>query len=184
MGLFGKKEKKSESEIPMLPRLPRLPELPDLDIGMDRDIDNRMIHQLPSFPSNSAGKRFSRDSIKDAVSGKRGEEDFYADERMMQPLSKPFREEMEEEAETESEMEGFRGFRQEAEPVFVRIDRFEEGLRMFEGIKHQISEIERILEETKRLKEKEDAELHSWENELKRMRMEIEKIGRDIFSKV
>ena len=94
-------------------------------------------------------------------------------------------EEMEEEME-----EGFEGegrtdsFRQEAEPVFVRIDRFEEGLKLFEGIKNQISEIERVLAETRRLKEREEAELHSWENELKRMKGEIEKMGRDIFSKV
>ncbi len=74
--------------------------------------------------------------------------------------------------------------RQEAEPVFVRIDKFEEGLKLFERIKNQLYEIERVLAETRKLKEKEEAELHSWENELKRMKMEIEKMGRDIFSKV
>ena len=185
MGLFGKKEKKGEEGIPALPRLPRLPDFQEMEDRNDR------IHQLPSFPSNSLGKKFSRDSIKDAVSGERGEEDFYADElsgdeiRMMrEPLRRPMTEEMEEEMEM-PERTGMTGsFRQEAEPVFVRIDRFEEGLKMFEGIKNQMSEIERILAETKRLKEKEEAELRSWENELKRMKSEIEKIGRDIFSKV
>ncbi|MDZ4226714.1 MAG: hypothetical protein U1B79_01235 [Candidatus Pacearchaeota archaeon] len=186
MGLFSKKEKKSEEGIPALPRLPRLPDFPEMD-----ERDDRTIHQLPSFPSNSFGKKFSRDSIKDAVSGERGEEDFYADElsgdeiRMMrEPLRRPMTEEMEEEMEMPERTGMMGGFRQEAEPVFVRIDRFEEGLKMFDGIKNQMSEIERILAETKRLKEKEEAELHSWENELKRMKSEIEKIGRDIFSKV
>jgi len=188
MGFFSKKEKKDEMGIPSLPRLPRLPDFPDMDM---EPMDDRAIHQLPSFPSNSFGKKFSRDSIKDAVSGERGEKDFYADEfsddemRMMrEPSRRPMTEEMEDEEE-ELEREGrMSNFRQEAEPVFVRIDRFEEGLKLFEGIKHQISEIERVLAETKRLKEKEDAELHSWENELRRMRGEIEKMGRDIFSKV
>jgi len=186
MGLFSKKEKKSETDIPALPRFPRLPDFPDMD--------DRTIHQLPRFPSNSFGKKFSRDSIKDAVSGERGDGNFYADEfsddemRMMrEPLRKPMTEEMEEDTEAEfpGRTERMREvFRQEAEPVFVRIDRFEEGLKIFEGIKSQISEIERVLAETKRLKEREDAELHSWENELKRMKGEIEKMGRDIFSKV
>lgn len=191
MGLFSKKEKKSESEIPVLPRLPKLPELPHIE-----PVRDKAIHQLPSFPSNSIGKKFSRDSIKDAVSGGRGEEDFYADEfsddemRMMrEPLRRPLTEEVGADRgmrrgfpEREGRMGGT--FRQEEEPVFVRIDRFEEGLKLFEGIKNQISEIERILAETKMLKEREGAELHSWENELKRMKIEIEKIGRDIFSKV
>ncbi|MEK6840406.1 MAG: hypothetical protein AABX79_00435 [Nanoarchaeota archaeon] len=203
MGLFGKKEKRGESidEIPSLPRLPRLPELPDMGMGME----DKSIRQLPSFPSNSIGKRFSQDSIKDAVSGGRGGRDFYADDvsgdemRMMQePLRKPFAEEMEDMQEEDRgkgmvfpQRQGFErpgaggvGFRQELEPVFVRIDKFEEGLRIFEDIKNQISEIERVLAETKRLKEKEEAELRSWEDELKRMKMEIEKMGRDIFSKV
>ena len=186
MGFFNKKEKKSETDIPALPRLPRLSEFSDMD--------NRAIHQLPSFPSNSFGKKFSRDSIKDAVSGERGEGDFYADEfsdnemRMMrEPLRRPLTEEIEEDEEAEfpERIERVRGsFRQEAEPVFVRIDKFEEGLKLFESIKSQISEIERVLAETKRLKEREEAELNSWENELKRMKGEIEKMGRDIFSKV
>ena len=191
MGLFGKKEKKSETEIPSLPKLPRLPEFPDMGLSEDRTI-----HQLPSFPSNSFGKKFSRDSIKDAVSGERGERDFYADDfsdreremRMMRgPLRKPLSEEVDEgdlEEKEFPEKEEKMSFRQEAEPVFVRIDRFEEGLRVFDGIKKQISEIERILAETRGLKEKEEAELRSWEDELKKMKMEIERMGRDIFSKV
>ena len=187
MGLFGKKEKKSETEIPSLPKLPRLPEFPDMGFAADKTI-----HQLPSFPSSSIGKKFSRDSIKDAVSGERGEGDFYADEspddeiRMMRgPLRKPLSEEIDEREMREfPEREEKMSFKQEAEPLFVRIDRFEEGLRIFEGIKNQISEIERALAETRGLKEKEEAELRSWEDELKRMKMEIERMGRDIFSKV
>ena len=203
MGLFSKKEEKVETDIPALPRLPRLPDFSEME--------DKTIHQLPSFPSNSLGKKFSRDSIKDAVSGERGGGNFYADEfsddemRMMRgPLRKPMTEEVEEDEEAEfpermrtvsrqerefserpERMERMRmAPRQETEPVFVRIDKFEEGLKIFEGIRDQISEIERILAETKRLKEKEDAELRSWENELKRMKGEIERMGGDIFSRV
>lgn len=187
MGFFGKKEKKSETEIPELPRLQRLPELPDTGF-----MENRAIHQLPSFPSNSIGKKFSRDSIKDAVSGERGGEDFYADEfsdddmrRMREPLRRPLTEEVGEEMMGERQPKRAMDMsRRELEPMFVRIDRFEEGLKLLEAIKSQISDMETILAETKRLKEKEEAELRSWENELKRMKMELEKMGNDIFSKI
>jgi len=187
MGLFNRKEKKSESgsEVPSLPKLPRLPEIPDVELGEDRTL-----HRLPSFPSNSAGKRFSQDSIKDAVSGGREGEDFYADEfsddmrRMRRPLRRPMTEEMDEDVEMRFPESRRDSFIRETEPVFVRIDRFEEGLRLFEGVRDQLTEIEKVLSETRRLKEKEESELRSWENELKRMKMDIEKIGRDIFSKV
>ncbi len=188
MGLFSKKEKPADSGIPMLPKLPRLPDLPDME-----EYDERSIHQLPSLPSNSIGAKFSRDTIKDAVSGERGR-DFYADDfseeemRMMRdPLRRPTTEEVEEEIEEEMEMPRRQmspGLRQEVEPVFVRIDRFEEGLKLFETIKDQINAIERALADTKKVKEREEAELNSWESELKRMKEEIEKIGRNIFSKL
>lgn len=186
MALFGKKQKKEEMEMPALPELPKLPDLPNM-----RDDDD--VRQLPSFPSNSIGKRFSQDSIKDAVSGERGGSRFYGEEDedeedSNEPFRTPMTEELEEGPKMEKamkkpEMRG-QGFREEAGPVFVRIDRFEDGLRTFENIKTQISEIERMLSDTRRLKEKEEAELHSWEEELKRMKTEIEKIGADIFSKI
>jgi len=187
MGLFSRKEKIEDSRIPMLPMLPRLPDLPDME-----DYPDRTIHQLPSLPSSSIGAKFSRDTIKDAVSGEKSGGDFYADDsedemRMMrEPLRRPTTEEMEEEREEFRERPSRQTsmYREEAEPVFIRIDRFEESMKLFETIKQQISEIERVLADTKRIKEKEEAELNSWEGELRRMKEEIEKIGTNIFSKV
>ena len=183
MGLFGKKEKKSEVEIPTLPKLPKLPDFPEMS--------DEGIRQLPSFPSSQIGKKFSQDTIKDAVSGERGDKSFYEEdlpeEEIFQGnMRRPSTEEIEYGG---SDMPVKRGvereiIRQEIEPVFVRIDRFEDGLKTFENIKTQIADIERMLADTKRLKEKEEAELHSWEEELKKMKSEIEKIGMDIFSKV
>jgi hypothetical protein len=193
MGLFSKKEKKSESGIPVLPTLPRLPELPELPER--EDYHERNIHQLPSLPSSSIGAKFSRDTIKDAVSGEMGnenkmyEEDFSDDDmRMMrEPLRRPTTEELEDEIEEEFRERPRRPsarYREETEPVFIRIDKFEEGLKLFETVKRQISDIEKILADTKRMKEKEEIELNAWEAELKKMKEEIEKIGNNIFSKV
>jgi hypothetical protein len=74
--------------------------------------------------------------------------------------------------------------RKEAEPVFIRIDRFEEGLRIFGETKKKIAHIEKILGEAKRVREKEGRELQDWENEMRAIKNQIEKIDRDIFSKI
>lgn len=183
MGLFNKKKKeKKRVEIESLPDLPRLPEFPKLD-----DEEPIKLHQLPSFPSNSFGTKFSQDTIKEAVAGKKegfeADADEFLDEdeiRMMQePLKKPLTEEVGDRIS-----ERFERKRSVAEPVFIRIDRFEEALKVFGQTKRKISEIERILEDIKRIKEKEDKELQSWENEVRSMRGQIEKIDRDIFSKI
>ena len=198
MGLFKKKDK--TKEILSLPKLPPLPDFPRLEDEETSDL-KKSLHQLPSFPSNSLGKKFSQDSIKDAITGRKegiGDEvDEFGmteeDIRMMrEPLRKPLTEEIpfEEEMGEEGSLVKRRGIpreskiRREAEPVFIRIDRFEEGLRIFEETKKKISDIERTLGETKRIKEKEEKELQDWENELRMIKNQIEKIDRDIFSKI
>lgn len=189
MGLFNKKEKKVEEGLPSLPQLPKLPDFPDFE-----DYEKSSYHQLPSFPSNSIGTKFSQDSIKDAVSGgMKGDEDygegFDEDEmrRMQRPIKKPMTEEigdMEEEFPENRFRESKRDVGGEAGPIFVRVDRFEEGLKLFENIKRQISDIEKNLGDLKAIKEKEENELEDWENELKKIKDQIEKINEDIFMKV
>jgi hypothetical protein len=194
MGLFKKKEVKQAPSAPSLPELPRLPELPE------RGYEERQVHQLPSFPENSYGKKFSQDSIKDAVAGDGGEfkesypeEDFRDEQRMQEPLRKPRTEEIEDEIDEEFPekrplpAKGKRPIarlHEEVEPIFVRLDRFEDGLKLFGDIKRKILDIEKTLAETKRIREREEEELTSWENQLKKMKDEIEKVNKDIFSKI
>lgn len=183
MGLLKKKKKegkrvKSVQATPP-PELPKLPEFPKLT-----DEEPEDIHKLPKIPSSSFGKKFSRDTIKEAVTGDKEDEELLgADEfvdrdemRMMQePLKRPLTE----------EIGGMKmPSKRITEPVFVRIDKFEEALKIFHQTKRKISEIERILEDIKRLKEKEDKDLQMWESDMASMKTQIEKIDKDIFSKV
>ncbi|MCX6749972.1 MAG: hypothetical protein NTZ83_00775 [Candidatus Pacearchaeota archaeon] len=71
-----------------------------------------------------------------------------------------------------------------AEPVFIRIDKFEESMKVFQSIKSQISEIENLIKDTKDIKAKEEQELASWEKEIQTIKNEIEKVDSDIFSRV
>lgn len=187
MGLFSKKSDKTEKGIPKLPELPSLPQFPDMDDYSDE------IHELPSFPSSGMGEKFSRETIKNAISGDEDYEDddepkITREELIPKPDFKDFSKTtpkkiydkpVENYAKPVSYTKTV-----EAEPVFVQIHKFEEALHIFKETKEKISEIESLLEETKNLKDKEDEELSKWSMEVQEMKKKIEKVDNDIFSKI
>ena len=194
MGLFGrnKKEEIVKEDVPQLSMLPKLPEFPSLDEELTR------IHSLPSFPSNTLGTRLSQNTIKDAVLGNEEESsNENADDEenmsiMREPLKKPVTEEMGEKRFPsrllrEAPQESFpsklsNGMSQE--PVFIRVDKFEGAIAVFNETRRKMSEIELALEEIKKVRDKEDRELQSWESEIRSMKDKIEKVDRAIFSKI
>ena len=185
MGLFGKK--KGENKKEGIPSLAELPKLPELDSSKKFKEE---FHQLPNFPSSSLGKKFSQDSIKEAVKGEDYDHDFESfnpEDIIEGSLKKPQIKELEDEVEAE-EMVGQRGSIKrnviETEPIFIRIDKFEDAMRIFNDTKRQLSEIESILGHVKKIKEDEEKEIKEWENNLKNMKSQIEKVDRDIFSKI
>lgn len=199
MGLFSK-DKKEEKEIPRLLELPKLPELPDFP----KMNDNRGLTPLPSFPKNSFGEKFSQNAIKDVVSGeKESDEEVNADEfsynkENMQMTLKPARKGFMPKETDFGEGEEYRkfqkferrtletpsGYGKKDEPIFVRLDKFEESLKIFEKIRNQILEIEGILHEIKNVKEHEEKEIQFWEQEIQNIKKQIEKVDQDIFSRV
>jgi len=68
--------------------------------------------------------------------------------------------------------------------VFVKIDKFEESLKIFELTKNKIVEMEKMLEDIKELKEKEEKELDYWMAEIQTIKNQTEQVERDIFSKL
>ena len=194
MGWFNKKDEKG---VPSLPELPRLPELPSM---REDSFDNFKIHQLPKFPTSSLGEKFSQNTIKEAVAGKKeGEEVSEADDfaednmpMMQRPLKNPVPEfpRLEKikgtpfERRTNEISEDFETSTKKIEPVFIRIDKFEESLKIFDKTKDKISEIEKMLKHIKDVKENEERELASWENEIDMIKKQIEKVDKNIFSKI
>lgn len=211
MAWFKKKEKKGEtSGVPQLPEIPQLPELPEFpsaepvsnsfadispkrkwsreqddftEFSGGRNFEPRQempgqIPQLPSFPDGSLGNKFSQDTIKEAITGRKEEEveadEFTGELSMMQkPLVRK---------DVYVPLQRTRA--KEAEPIFIRIDKFEEGSRTFEEVRKKISEIENMFEDVKKVKEKEEKELSLWEEEIKQVKEKIEKIDKNIFSQV
>lgn len=215
MGLFSKKEDKVKDVVPSLPELPPLPSMPDLEEQQEE------LPKLPSFSRNNFGERFSQDTIKKAINGKKEEEKEITKEydsaiNKRQMIQESPRKEIEyedsmkfmarkmPEEEEESEKKTFsyempkkatskwipEGFEEagkkikEIEPIFVRIDKFEESRRIFEKMKGQILEIERALEGIKSVKQEEERQLGSWEQEIMNIKDKISQIEKDIFSKV
>ncbi len=192
MGWFNKdnKEEKKES-VNKVPDLPRLPELPDFDEHYE---PTGPIHQLPVFPSNSFGDKFSRRTIKSAVTKEKDINNYSKmndfkegeDWTVQMPQRKPQIKESDnlEKERIPKEFTEAARIVKKAEPVFIRIDKFEESLKMFGTAKRQISEIEKTLENINKTRGEEERELQSWESEIKKIKEQIENVEEDIFSKI
>ncbi|MEM3091406.1 MAG: hypothetical protein QXX55_01740 [Candidatus Pacearchaeota archaeon] len=182
MGLFGKSKKEAKSEIPSLPELPKLPDFPVIEEELDQP------YNPPSFSNNPLLKKFPENTIKSAISG--GEEVY---DETKESLNKDEMGIMEEPLKNSLKDIGMKrsefvfeasSLKKEKEPVFVRLDKFEEALNVFNETKSNLSEIEKLLLEVRRIREKEDLELQKWEMEIKNMKNKIEKIDREVFSKL
>lgn len=193
MGWFGKKDERemSSSSMPSLPELPRLPELPSL--SKSPSFERVSLPNLPSYPNSSFGRKFSQNAIKDAVSGEK-EDDFEEDEDdfsdedevMPKPLQGFVKRSTLPEEEYTSRMSTGNSFKRggKMEPVFIRIDKYEDALNMFDDARKKIVEMEDLLKHIKKIKEDEFRELKDWESEIQKIKDDFEKVNRDIFSKL
>jgi hypothetical protein len=204
MGLFNKKENMKEvrSNVPSVPELPELPKLPDFPYMDESSNEVESLPQLPRFPNNSLGNKFSQNTIKEAISGKKEEEEVFDAEdfsgermgMMQKPLQRSVTDDSEEYETGVLMKPKLREISQsfvernymtkKAEPIFIRIDKFEESMNIFHDIKTQISEIESLIRTTKEIKAKEEEELVSWQNEIQAIKDQIEKVNQDIFSRI
>ena len=192
MAWFNKNKKgevKNSNEFTEIPSLPQLPKLPDLPM------DNLQFkpNALPRFPSSSLGNKFSQDTIKGAITGEKEEDEETTNESeevqtMPRLPASPLMQEV-----PSSMMGGFSErkqqqsypMRQESQaPMFVRLDKFEENLDVFDKIKRQLVGVEKIFDDIKRTKEQEDKELMEWQTKLQTMKQQLDKIDKDIFSKI
>jgi len=161
MGWFNKKEKKFERDALSLPKLPKLPELSTLNKPFSMPLNQISLPTLPSYPNDSFGNKFSQNAIKDAVSGEREEREF--EDREEDEF--PEREEMHDNLPLQtgfvkrksmpsSEYPGFAasGREKNSEPLFIRMDKFEESLNIFENTKKKIAEMEEMLMNIKKIK--------------------------------
>jgi DNA repair exonuclease SbcCD ATPase subunit len=88
------------------------------------------------------------------------------------------------EKRTPSMMVPTKSFSKKAEPVFIRLDKFQTTVDTFEEIKEKISEIEEVLKKIREEKEREEKELDEWEKEIQLVKSRIEMIDKNIFTQL
>ncbi|MEK6824042.1 MAG: hypothetical protein AABY06_03320 [Nanoarchaeota archaeon] len=209
-----KERKKEMGELPELPRLIDLPEeiefnknLPQLPDYSSNNINNNFFQN--KFNEEQKTRNFlipkkdkinssfqEGNQIKEAISGKK-EEMFEANEfvrEQMMPehmeinsnkkLNLEFPYKMERPPKDLELRNWSEAKTKKTGQVFIRIDKFEESLKIFEITKSKIVEMEKLLEDIKELKEKEEKELSYWMAEIQTIKNQTEKVERDIFSKL
>lgn len=72
----------------------------------------------------------------------------------------------------------------EAEPIFVKIDRFKEASEDFKRVKEKITEIEDMLKKIHELRKGEDSELEAWEKEIQTIKSRMDSIDNSLFKRI
>ena len=193
MGLFKKKDKEKElkelSELPKLQKLPRLSDDPEFD-GVP--FKEKTLPELPKYSINTIDNGFSKNTFKKTIFGKEeerfGADEFAREQMMPEQEIKPIRPEFPYKMERPQKDLELRSWQEpktkKSGQVFIKIDKFEESLKIFEQTKNKIIEMERTLEDIKKLKEKEEKELSYWMAEIQTIKNQTEKVEKDIFSKL
>lgn len=71
-----------------------------------------------------------------------------------------------------------------AEPIYIRLDKFEATIEAFESIRSKIIEIENLLKKTREIRAKEERELEEWEREIEVIKARIDSIDKNIFNRL
>jgi len=189
-------DEKEKSKLPELPELPGLPSLsPKTPIKEDSTIPQLPEkNALPSFPSSPTGEKISHEAVKDAINQPETPQkpelvpSFTPNvsHRPLEPAKHVQEMRIPEKrvprvAEIESKTVGRST---KVEPIFVRIDKFQEALSKFEDIKKNVLEIEDVLRNIKEVKKREEAELQEWEHEIQQAKTKLDQIDRTIFKKL
>ncbi len=199
MGWFGSDKKENDSKDLVLPELPELP-------PMRESYEQEEIHQLPALPSSQFGEKFSQHRIKEAITREKEEDDeeleipelpkvrplLKTSERILAPekLSE-FTKEYQPERKYSSEKENYiergksSGVRpRKQDPVFVRIDKYQESLEVFEKTRIKILEVEELLKKNKLVKEEEEKQIEEWEKQIQEIKDHVQQIDKEMFSKI
>lgn len=188
--MWFKKEKPIDTPgLPDLPNFPSVQELPETQ--EESPFIEEKLPALPSLPNSETGNLYGQEAIKAELNMK-PEPNItivakpYTKEissRQRKPYVKEISSGQREEVIEKRRMPEIYT-RQESQPVFVRIDRFQSSLKNLQEVKKQLMNIEGYLAEIKEIKAKEDEELALWIHELEEIKIKLGYIDSTLFSKV
>jgi len=179
MGLFSKKK---EEEIPSLPDLPSDE---DLEFPSKEDLDKTPgipeleTEELPKLPESKPKKILE---IKPFLPPIPEMQKSSIESHQIKALKS---QELPRTIEVEPNYSAFgKSITKKAEPIYIRLDKFETTAEAFEEIKIKIEELEELLRKTKEIKQKEEQELTEWEREIQMIKARIDSIDKNIFNKL
>jgi hypothetical protein len=173
MAFFKSKEDNDRSQLPELPGLPEMPQLPSLPGTYNKT----EVRPLPTFPKTSLGESMGIGAIKSTLDDN-SEKDF--ETRRIGPAEKRTMELSEmNNSSTRSPIKSVN-----KEPVFIKLDRFQDAVKKFEEIKIKVKDIEDSLGKIREIKDKEEEELKSWEQEIQMIKNNVSNIDNSLFSKL
>lgn len=171
MGWFKKKE-----EVPEVPQLPALPQLPPVPTS-----DKKELPKFPPFPSQDSREKLSYAPEDNEVIVEPPQGGFRNDKSPIPELPPVPKNHERRTFELSPVMESRT---KPAEPIFVRIDKFQAAQKNFGQIKDKVREVEVVLRRVKDTKEREDKEISSWVDDLEKIKSRLAEIDSNIFSKL
>jgi chromosome segregation ATPase len=162
MGFFTK-DKKEEKTIEVNQRASTLPELPEI----------KNLPELPKLPELQNNESSETEEIKRGITG-----DF---EKRTIELNTG---ELKKYSQTKPVLSTPINSQPSKNPIYIKIDKFQEALKKFEEVKSKLGEIENTLENLKETKQKEEQEIAEWENEVKSIKEKVSTIDASIFSSI
>ena len=177
MGWFNnKKEKNEEVQLPELPDIdsfspPSMQELPSINSQNSEpslpELPSQSNRPFPTTISHEINKNFEKSKYTPLNSNSKEIKPNFTSPRKIELSSRHMQPKT-----------------KKIEPVYIRLDKFQESLETFEQIKFKVGEIEDVLRKTKEIRAKEEQELDEWERELQLIKSQIDMIDRDIFNKI
>ncbi|MEK6918281.1 MAG: hypothetical protein AABW51_05020 [Nanoarchaeota archaeon] len=143
--------------------------------------------QTMQRPLKQQSREFEMPKVKEVEPEEENFEDFEVEDAGDEEETKEYNETYQEEQEGprfEYKPEFRSSKSKKNEPVFIRIDKFEESMKAFEKAKKEVLEIERMLKDIMKVKEEEEKQLDSWAKDILRIKEQIDKVDKDIFSKL
>lgn len=203
MGFFSKNKQKGNDKVPELPNLPPLPEMPIKEIYEKRGFSTNLPvkeqsqkkFSLPSFPDSKIGQKINQETIKEAVTDNeniyfepkkpRTQEISETKQKMQPSMFIPQAREQTMEMSDWNEVKPKPEFSmpriKKQEPLFIKLEKYENVISTFNEIKLRITEIESLLKNIKEIKMKEEKELDEWEREIHTIKARLEQIDQEIF---
>ena len=176
-----KNKRKNEFNNREIHELPELPPLPDLNHKYTPKMFKAEIKDelppLPSFQSSPAMEEISpvpveyriKEPSKEYISLPKQKTKI----RELQEISKAYKPIIKEISPTIK-----------TEPVFVRIDKYQQAVSQFQEIKKRLAEIDDFLRNIREIKTREETELQQWEQEIQDAKSKLNSIDRTIFNKL